>query len=83
MRVMPSTGHYEPVSDYYLQDESQDLRGRTVTGPDGDLGTVKDMLVDPDIQKVAMIELSDGRRIPIKYVRLHGSQVRIVTENQR
>lgn len=78
MHVLPSTGSYVPVEDYFLVDESLDLRGRSVLGNGGhaDL-TVKDMLVDPDSKRVAMIELSDGRRLPIEHVRLQGSYVRI------
>ncbi|MGB6318347.1 MAG: hypothetical protein WBG08_06890 [Litorimonas sp.] len=76
VRDLPSTGRFEPVSDYFLVDESQDLRGRTVLEADkpGEL-TVRDMLVDPDTQRVAIVELSDGRRMPIEHVRLRGSYV--------
>lgn len=78
---MPSTGAYEPMSDYYLVDEKQDLRGRRILTNDGpsDL-SVTMMLVDPDSNRVAMIELSDGRRCPIETVRIQGSYVRLETE---
>lgn len=77
MHSLPENGAYKPVSDYFLVDESLDLRGRKVFGEDGvgDL-CVTDMLVDPDTQQVAIVELSDGRRMPIEMVRLKGSYVR-------
>ncbi len=78
MRIVPSSGAYEPVSDYFLVDESLDLRGRQILAEDGNTEiTVKDMLVDPDTERVAMIELSDGRRLPIEHVRLKGSYVQL------
>ncbi|MGB6231716.1 MAG: hypothetical protein WBF53_16485 [Litorimonas sp.] len=82
MRITPSTGHYVPVDDYFLVDESQDLRGRDVTRMLDSkeiehVGVVADMLVDPDTREVAIIELKDGRRYPIEMVRLRGSQVRL------
>lgn len=75
-RATPSTGAYAPVSDYFLVDSKQDLRGRRIVGdtmPD-DLA-VADMLVDPDTNRVAMIEMTDGRRVPIEQVRLRGSHI--------
>lgn len=78
MRVTPSTGEFKPVSDFFLVDEGMDLRGRRLREGDKDSTvTVSDMLVDPDTQRVALIELSDGRRIPIENVRLQGSYIRI------
>ena len=77
LRIAPATGNYRPVDDFFLVDETQDLRGRAVSGRAGDMGEVTDMLVDPETHRVAMIELSDGRRVPIESVRLHGRDVRI------
>jgi hypothetical protein len=80
LHSLPSTGMYEPVSDYFLVDESLDLRGRRVFGDDGETDvTVDDMLVDPDSQRVAIVELSDGRRLPIEHVRLKGSYISLET----
>ena len=76
VRATPSTGSYVPVSDYFLVDSKQDLRGRTLINGEGPQNvTVKDMLVDPDTNRVAMIELTDGRRIPIEHIRLRGNHV--------
>lgn len=82
VRITPSTGHFAPVDDYFLVDEGQDLRGRKVTRlldskQIEQVGTVSDMLVDPDTHQVAMIELEDGRRLPIELVRLRGSEIRL------
>ena len=78
LRAVPSSGTYLPVDDFFLVDESQDLRGRAILGDENEVPlSVNEMLVDPDTQRVAMIELSDGRRLPIERVRLQGSYVRI------
>lgn len=77
MKILPREGHYKSVSDFFLVDETQDLRGRFFKDQKGDLSaiTVTDMLVDPDRDHVALIELSDGRRIPIEKIRLRGRYV--------
>ena len=77
LRIAPPTQDFRPVDDFFLLDERQDLRGRPVTGRSGDMGEVRDMLVDPQARRVAMIELSDGRRVPIEHVRLDGQTVRL------
>ena len=77
MRITAPTAHFRPVDDFFLVDEKQDLRGRAVTSEGRDMGHVQDMLVDPDNRRVAMIELSDGRRLPIEMVRLDGDSVRL------
>lgn len=76
-RQAPSPIAYRSVSDFFLVDESQDLRGRAFKPEAGSLsaGTVTDMLVDPEAKRVALIELSDGRRIPIEAIRLRGRYV--------
>jgi len=77
-RATPSTGAYQPVSDYFLVDEKQDLRGRKVlSGTKFEDLCVTEMLVDPDTNRVAVIELSDGRRHPIEHVRLQGSYIKL------
>ena len=77
MRITPPAKRYQPVDDFFLLDEAQDLRGRSVTGRGGDLGSITEMLVDPEARRVAMIELSDGRRVPIEHVRVEGEIVRL------
>ncbi len=77
MRITPPTKVYKPVDEFLLLDEDQDLRGRAVSDVTGDLGEVTEMLVDPEERRVAMIELSDGRRVPIEQVRLDGQHVRL------
>ena len=77
MRITPPTRNYQPVDDFFLLDEKQDLRGRAVENDHGPMGSVADMLVDPEARRVAMIELSDGRRVPIENVRLRGDMVRL------
>ena len=73
---------YDPVDDYFLVDESHDLRGRRVTQMAAnktleDVGVVTDMLVDPETHRVSILELNNGRHLPIEDVRLRGSHVRI------
>lgn len=62
--------HLKPLAeldDWQLEHESQDVRGHRVTGADGQsLGTVREMLVDRDGERVAAITLSDGRTIPVE-----------------
>lgn len=77
MRITSPTRNYQPVDDYFLLDETQDLRGRSVESETGAMGEVADMLVDPKARRVAMIELTDGRRVPIENVRLHGDRVHL------
>ncbi len=77
MRITPPTKDYRPVDDFLLLDEDQDLRGRAVSDVSGDLGQVTEMLVDPENRRVAMIELTDGRRVPIEQVRLDGQNIRL------
>ena len=80
MRITPPTRDYQPVDDFFLLDEKQDLRGRSVSSERGEIGSVADMLVDPDARRVAMIELTDGRRVPIEMVRLDGETVRLTQD---
>ena len=77
MRITPPTKDFRPVDDFLLLNEEQDLRGRFVSDSTGDLGQVTEMLVDPENRRVAMIELTDGRRVPIEQVRLDGQNIRL------
>lgn len=78
IHTLPEGGTFKSVDDFILQDESLDLRGRQLI-QDGqpDDTVVTDMLVDPDTHRVVLIELSDQRRIPIEWVRLQGSFIRL------
>lgn len=75
LHALPSTGTYKPMSDYELADQRQDLRGRTFVEGEQETAIIQDMLVNPDTNRVEIIELSDGRRIPITYIRLKGQKV--------
>ena len=77
MRITPTTQNYAPVDDFFIVEPKLDLRGRRVSDRSGDRGEVTNMLVDPQARRVAMIELSDGRRVPIEHVRLDGEHVRL------
>lgn len=54
-------------SDWELENDDQDIRGRTLLDAGGArLGVIKDMLVDPDDERVAAVRLDNGEIIPIE-----------------
>lgn len=54
-------------SEWKLENDEQDIRGRTLLGADGArLGVVKDMLVDPDRERIAAVRLDNGEVIPVE-----------------
>lgn len=52
----------DSLSDWELEDSDQDLRGRKLTDPAGvPIGTIEDMLVDTEAERVLAFRLEDGR----------------------
>lgn len=63
------------LDDWQLVDDDQDLRGRALLTRTGErIGTVKRMLVDRDAERVAALELDDGRTVAIEEVELRDGQ---------
>ncbi len=64
------------LDDWQLEHSRQDIRGRRLVGPSGEaLGTVREMLVDRDHERVAAITLSDGRTVPVEQIEIRDDYV--------
>ena len=66
----------EVLDDYKLEDQSQDIRGMPLVGPEGErYGIIKDLLVDPDQERVAAVRLEDGRTTAVEPLDIHDNCV--------
>lgn len=64
------------LDDWQLEHSRQDIRGRPLVDPSGEaLGTVREMLVDRDHERVAAITLSDGRTVPVEQIEIRDDYV--------
>ncbi len=53
------------TSDWQLANSEQDLRGAALVGPDGTpVGTIRDMVLDTDAERVTTLVLEDGAEVP-------------------
>lgn len=71
--------HLRPLAeldDYELKNEDQDIRGKTVLGPSGQsVGSVQELLVDREHDRVAAVRLNDGAVIPVGNLERRGDAV--------
>ncbi len=62
----------DQLDNYELENESQDIRGCPLVNPQGQkFGVIKDLLVDTENNRVAAIELEDGRRCAVEPLEIH------------
>jgi sporulation protein YlmC with PRC-barrel domain len=66
------------LDDYQLARNEQDCRGWDVVNAAGTrIGTVRDMLVDTENERVTALELDSGARLPVNEVSLRDGRVAI------
>lgn len=57
----------EKLDKWELENDRQDIRGRALTTPSGEhLGTIEHLLVDREHERVAAVQLADGRTFPVE-----------------
>lgn len=62
----------DQLDHYELENESQDIRGYPLVNSQGQkFGVIKDLLVDKENNRVAAIELEDGRRCAVEPLEIH------------
>jgi sporulation protein YlmC with PRC-barrel domain len=74
----------ESLDNYELENSDQDLRGQTLTTPDGkSIGRVEDMLVDTSRERICALRLEDDRVIDVDHVDIRdGSPVLLVPQER-
>lgn len=66
----------DSLGNWELEHDSQDIRGRALTTPDGvAVGTIKDLLVDRDQERVTAIRLEDGTCCGIERLEIENDRV--------
>ncbi|BDI60052.1 PRC-barrel domain-containing protein [Qipengyuania nanhaisediminis] len=66
----------DSLSDWQLENEDQDIRGFHVKSMAGeDYGTIEDMLVDKDNERVAAVRLNDGRIVAASHLDIRSDHV--------
>jgi stress response protein YsnF len=70
------------LSDYELVNPKQDVRGWEVRGAQDNriVGTVRDLVVDTDRERVASVLLEDGRQIPTGQIAIRDHYVEVSGE---
>lgn len=69
------------LSDWELQDDDQDIRGRALLTASGDpLGTIDELLVDCDNERVAAVRLESGRTFPVEPLVIKDTAVALLEE---
>lgn len=64
------------LDDWQLHDSGQDVRGRQLITTSGtELGTISEMLVDTEQERVCAIVLDDGRSFPVDTLEIHDEAV--------
>lgn len=64
------------TDDWELSNTQQDIRGSEVLGPDGTpVGTVRDMILDTEAERVTMIVLDNGTEIPASEIEIRDGVV--------
>ncbi len=64
------------LDDYKLSDSEQDCRGWCVVNASGtQIGTVREMLVDEERERVTVLVLDSGAQIPVNEVSLRDGEV--------
>lgn len=68
--------HLDDLSNWKLEDEHQDIRGRMLVSRSGErIGRIDNLLVDKDHRRVAAIRLDDGRAFPIEPLEIRSDSV--------
>ena len=76
MKHEPQFDKLESLGDWELENDSQDIRGRTLIDEDGkELGVIADLLVDKEAERVAAIRLKDGTALGIERVDIRDNRV--------
>lgn len=66
----------ERLDRWELEHDSQDVRGWPLLSSSGErIGTIQEMLVDRDRERVAAIRLDDGRALPVEPLEIRGDVV--------
>ncbi len=64
------------LDNYELEHSSQDIRGYPLVSPQGQkYGTIQDLLVDRDHNRVAAVELENGKRCAVEPLEIHDDVV--------
>lgn len=64
------------LDDWQLKEDDQDVRGQALMMTSGErLGTIRDMVVDLDGERVSAVVLEDGRMFPVEDLELHDDYV--------
>lgn len=80
--MRPEIGHnpeyerLETLSDWELENEDQDIRGRPLVTPEGEeIGVIDELLVDREQERVAAVRLDDGRATGVEHLELGPDRV--------
>jgi sporulation protein YlmC with PRC-barrel domain len=69
------------LDDWELQDSNQDIRGRALMTATGErLGTINDLLVDCEQERVAAVRLENGRIVPVEPLLIREETVVLLEE---
>lgn len=75
---------FVPLSEadhWKLENSSQDLRGQPLLSREGEsLGTVREMIINRERERVAALILSDGRTVPIDQVELRDNSAYLMSD---
>lgn len=64
------------LDDYALENDGQDIRGKTLMGPAGQsLGVISELLVDKGNDRVAAVRLQGGESYPVENLERRGDTV--------
>lgn len=76
MRHDPRYEELDSLSDYKLENPSQDIRGRPLVSPQGErFGIIDDLLVGEDHDRVVAVRLEDGRCCAVEPLEIHDNAV--------
>lgn len=79
-RLTPLAG----LDDWKLEHKSQDVRGWPLRDSRGTaIGTVQEMLVDRDRERVAAVTLSDGSTVPVERISICDDHVELKSDGAR
>lgn len=74
----------ENLNNYELEDSDKDLRGKTLTTPDGkSVGRIDDMFVDPSRERICAVRLEDDRMIDIDHIDIRDGKPVLLVPQER
>lgn len=66
----------DAAGDWKVEHGDQDIRGRPLVSPHGiEYGTIDDLLIDKDNERVIAIRLDDGRLASVEPLEIHDDKV--------